>query len=55
MTRCPGCYTAQEARALVRQDPDAPVYLVGALLPFAIVAAAAMVLHRLGRSDGGRR
>ena len=55
MARCPGCYTAQEVRARVRHDVDAPVYLVGALLPFAIVAGVAMVLHRLGRPDGGPR
>jgi hypothetical protein len=55
MTRCPGCYTAQEARARVRQDIDAPVYLLGALLPFAIVAAVAALLHRVGRPEEGQR
>ena len=55
MTRCPGCYTAQEARTFVRQDDGAPVYLVGALLPFAIVAGVAVALHRLGRPGGSPR
>lgn len=55
MTRCPGCYTGQEARARAGDDPDAPVYLAATLLPFAIVAAAAALVHRVGRPPRGQR